>query len=504
VFLLGAIPEQASKLIALGYADPAKGNMVLCCVPSDGGILHIDTAAFAEPSQSGQQARPEQKFLAFLPIPAALLAQPSDMQFGAMQEDRTQTIFNLQVKRMPAMDESMRQSVMREYRHLFVPAVTALLPANSPMRKAMGAAAAHAPAAKLATENPAAKPTPATPAAKPVSGFLDEFIDGRAEGWAYDPTNPKQKLVVEIMEGERVVARGIADRFRDDLLNAGIGDGRHSYKLPISFELRDGKPHKLTARVAGSKRLLQVKGGGGSSIFEHAAVDTSDFDLIPSSAALQMAQALAASLKVPEQQREFAQAFANANMALETRELIDATRGFLDLLPKFGEQPLFFCKVAETYTLTGRHQDAVRTYQKAIECGPNFGWAWLGLGGAQRLLAAWPEAEVAYRKGAELMPKSAQAKKRLADVTALSLKAKVKSLSNQGKPEQAVAILKEHLLKNLDDEDSWNLLQQTLCAAPKQGEAAPLDDKELQAFEAARQMLDIVLDAAEAALKAAK
>lgn len=517
IFLLGALPERASKITGLGYFKADSDTLELCCVPAKGGVLQVDNAPFAKIGKNENEIVREQKYLAFLPIPAKLLEQSSSLHFGVVQEDGLQTRFPIDVIRLQALEVPMRESVMREYRHLFAPAVSAMLPPEHPLKKAGGSTAAVAtpaaatpaattPAATTpataapATAAPAkaAKPAPAAAAAPRQQGFFDEIVEGRAEGWAFDPANPKQRLIVEIMEGKRVVARGIADRFRDDLLNAGIGDGRYCYKLPVSHELRDGKPHQLTARVARTGQALQVKGGGDSHLFELPPVDTTEFDLIPSTVAVQLAVTLAGGLKDPEAQKELVLAFGNANLALDMRELTEAARGFLDLLPKFGEQPLFFCKVAETYLLAGRNQDAVRAYQKATECGADFGWSWLGLGGAQRLLEAWPEAEAAYKKSADLMPQLAQAKSRLADVRSRSNKTQAQSLLKDGKREQAVAMLKAYLLHSPDDEDGWNMLEQALCAPAKNGASDPLDDKELRAFEAARQMLDLVLDAAEA------
>ncbi|WP_229317793.1 putative Ig domain-containing protein, partial [Larkinella sp. C7] len=45
--------------------------------------------------------------------------------------------------------------------------------------------------------------------------------------------------------------------FRQDLLNAGKGNGKHAFSFPIPANLKDGQPHLLTARVSGSSFMLK-------------------------------------------------------------------------------------------------------------------------------------------------------------------------------------------------------------------------------------------------------
>ncbi|WP_171063035.1 putative Ig domain-containing protein, partial [Larkinella sp. C7] len=45
--------------------------------------------------------------------------------------------------------------------------------------------------------------------------------------------------------------------FRQDLLNAGKGNGKHAFSLAIPSSLKDGRPHLLTARVASSSFMLK-------------------------------------------------------------------------------------------------------------------------------------------------------------------------------------------------------------------------------------------------------
>src|SRR5690606_30359556 len=89
-----------------------------------------------------------------------------------------------------------------------------------------------------------------------VIGHFDGMENGLAVGWAFDPTKPGHRLQVEVMCGDEVVAFGMADQSRDDLAPAGIGDGKHLFRLPLSYEIHDGKAYELTAREASTGLAL--------------------------------------------------------------------------------------------------------------------------------------------------------------------------------------------------------------------------------------------------------
>jgi hypothetical protein len=71
-------------------------------------------------------------------------------------------------------------------------------------------------------------------------------------GWAWDANQPNDPVLVEVLEGEQVVATTPADQFRPDLAAAGKGNGCHQFASPIPAALRDGHAHVLRARIAGA------------------------------------------------------------------------------------------------------------------------------------------------------------------------------------------------------------------------------------------------------------
>lgn len=72
------------------------------------------------------------------------------------------------------------------------------------------------------------------------------------EGWVYDYSNPNSPVYIDIYDGSNlVVSNYAANKFRQDLLNAGFGNGEHAFEIPTPVSLRDGQSHTLTFKVRG-------------------------------------------------------------------------------------------------------------------------------------------------------------------------------------------------------------------------------------------------------------
>ncbi len=84
-----------------------------------------------------------------------------------------------------------------------------------------------------------------------VIGSLDGSVYGTARGWAFDPENPEANVAVELSLDGKAFVTLVANIFREDLLNAGFGDGRHAFSITMPPEYLDGKTHLLAAKVAG-------------------------------------------------------------------------------------------------------------------------------------------------------------------------------------------------------------------------------------------------------------
>lgn len=71
-------------------------------------------------------------------------------------------------------------------------------------------------------------------------------------GWAWDQTRPDVPIDVDIYDGTTLLARVSANIFRQGLYYYGVGDGRHGFSFPTPASLRDGQPHSIRVRYAGT------------------------------------------------------------------------------------------------------------------------------------------------------------------------------------------------------------------------------------------------------------
>lgn len=330
-----------------------------------------------------------------------------------------------------------------------------------------------------------------------LHGHLDAITDGYAEGWVFDSLHPERRLNVEILNGERVVARGTADQFREDLKKAGIGDGCYKFSLRLSYELFDGQPHHLTARVTNTARQLD----GGAKIFEATATTPGDLDLMGRAATLQLAKILAQRSVEPAKARTFLAAVEDANLAMEMHEFDDALRRFQEIQDKYDVQALVQCKLGETYMLAQRFEEAASAFHRATQILGNHAWAFLSLGNAYRKLGAWSDAEDAYRAALAIEPNAALFKQRLAEVTPHALPERCERLIAEGKFEEAIKTARHALITGSNQVEMARLLKKALAAKDNR----PFEDEEtrpehIASFELELLALEAVLDTVEQTL----
>ncbi len=72
----------------------------------------------------------------------------------------------------------------------------------------------------------------------PMRGHVDRVAGALIEGWVQDLANPDHGVPIEVLHGGTVVAHGIAGRYRPDLEAAGIGTGRHAYRMELPIPVR--------------------------------------------------------------------------------------------------------------------------------------------------------------------------------------------------------------------------------------------------------------------------
>ena len=93
-----------------------------------------------------------------------------------------------------------------------------------------------------------------------VRGYIERIDPKLVVGWAYDFKSPNRPVEVQVRQDNRILADTIADLSRDDLLEQGIGSGRHGFSMTISDDLCN-LLHRGEAEIWVA--LLQNSGCGG-------------------------------------------------------------------------------------------------------------------------------------------------------------------------------------------------------------------------------------------------
>lgn len=120
-------------------------------------------------------------------------------------------------------------------------------------------------------------------------GYVDAVESGRIYGWAWNPTTPDRHLEIDIFHNGQPVESVVANRFRSDLLELGIGDGRHAFVVNLPPALRTATPEEFSFFFhQTSIALIQ----GARMVTESPAVPPADGDAAaaggsPAMAALQ-------------------------------------------------------------------------------------------------------------------------------------------------------------------------------------------------------------------------
>jgi hypothetical protein len=67
-----------------------------------------------------------------------------------------------------------------------------------------------------------------------LRGFVDRVTPHVVEGWAQNADLPEAPVCLDILAGGTLVGRALANRYREDLKQAGLGSGCHgfAFRLP--------------------------------------------------------------------------------------------------------------------------------------------------------------------------------------------------------------------------------------------------------------------------------
>ncbi|GAB3933876.1 FG-GAP-like repeat-containing protein [Larkinella terrae] len=91
-------------------------------------------------------------------------------------------------------------------------------------------------------------------------GYLDKVECGTIRGWVWDRNKPNTPVTVEFYTDGMVWGSTVANIYRDDLKNAGKGNGAHAYSFTVPNALKDGTTRIIYGRVLGSTYALKDSG----------------------------------------------------------------------------------------------------------------------------------------------------------------------------------------------------------------------------------------------------
>ena len=83
-----------------------------------------------------------------------------------------------------------------------------------------------------------------------LEGTLESTACTAISGWAWDARQPSTPINVDVYIDNVFLATVPANQFRQDLLNAGKGNGAHGYSVPTPNRLKDGVAHPVLVRFS--------------------------------------------------------------------------------------------------------------------------------------------------------------------------------------------------------------------------------------------------------------
>jgi autotransporter passenger strand-loop-strand repeat protein len=102
-----------------------------------------------------------------------------------------------------------------------------------------------------------AAPHPPSPSCGPLTGNLDQVTRDRIIGWARDAARPDERVRLRIFDNDVLVGEVVADRYRRDLHEAGIGDGFYSFEFEVPGGLSPLMRHAIRVQRTSDRSELR-------------------------------------------------------------------------------------------------------------------------------------------------------------------------------------------------------------------------------------------------------
>jgi hypothetical protein len=84
-----------------------------------------------------------------------------------------------------------------------------------------------------------------TAAPRGYDGRIEGLENGTLRGWAADLSIPDRSVIVELLDGDRPIARMVAAEWREQVTVSGRRGGRWGFAFPLPATLIDGTAHNL-------------------------------------------------------------------------------------------------------------------------------------------------------------------------------------------------------------------------------------------------------------------
>jgi membrane protein involved in D-alanine export len=88
------------------------------------------------------------------------------------------------------------------------------------------------------------------------AGEVERADCAAISGWVWDKYRPNAKVDVDLWDGEHYLMTIHADQFRQDLVDAGYGNGQHGFWIATPSLVKDGRKHEIHLRIDGTKQEL--------------------------------------------------------------------------------------------------------------------------------------------------------------------------------------------------------------------------------------------------------
>jgi glycosyltransferase involved in cell wall biosynthesis/Ca2+-binding RTX toxin-like protein len=87
-------------------------------------------------------------------------------------------------------------------------------------------------------------------AARKLHGFIDLARRDFVEGWAWDPEAGDAPVILRVTDDGMAIGFVVADLYREDLKDAGVGSGHHAFRFEYPGGLAPDRPHSIAVSRA--------------------------------------------------------------------------------------------------------------------------------------------------------------------------------------------------------------------------------------------------------------